>query len=556
MPDAIESRADVSIDAYRSADALTRRERYFFDLYRVLEATALAALVLSTAGERLVSLVSAPQARVGALVYLTGALALFAAGRFVQGDARGLVLLGLLLDVLAAVTAILAITGFDAQIASLLLVNVICGSILLPGRIAAAFTGIAAVSVAGAIGLAAPRVAEAWTAGAMFALGYIAVAVLGQIMRRYVTESSEIAERREIDFENLTQLNDLIIRRMRTGVIVVDASNRIHRINESAWQLLGNPSPARRELGDVAPELSRRLYQWRNARKSDAMPVSLAPGMPEVIPRFAALAQGDPGTALIFLDDTSLLSRQAEQLTLSSLGRLSASVAHEVRNPLAAISYSAQLLSESEDLPETDQRLVDIIRLQCTRMNAIVENILQLSRRERSRPESVDLVRWAEAFVEEFRSIHPLEQDEIRVVASAPRGSTVLVDPGHLHQVVFNLVQNALRYGRTPDQPARVLVAVRAMEEGGTPLIEISDRGPGIPGKVAARIFEPFFTTHEHGTGLGLYIARELCEANQGTLEYVPVAGGGACFRITLPGSTRGAPQARIGPDGKRRAIG
>ncbi|HVF34885.1 MAG TPA: histidine kinase dimerization/phospho-acceptor domain-containing protein, partial [Candidatus Saccharimonadia bacterium] len=371
--------APIAIDAASSADALTRRERYFFDLYRVLEATALAALCLSAAGERFASMVSPTMGRIGALVYLTGALALFAIGRHARGDARLLVLLGLLLDVLAAVTAIFAISGFDAQIAALLLVNVSCGAILLPARAAFLFSGIAAAAVICAFGFSG-RAVDAWMEGSLFALGYLAATVLGQIMRRYVTETSEIAEQREIDLENLTQLNDLIIRRMGTGVIVVDANNHIHRINESAWQLLGNPSPTRTDLSDVAPELSRRIYQWRNARRSDSMPVSLAEGMPEVIPRFAGLAQGDVGRVLIFLDDTSLLSRQAEQLTLSSLGRLSASVAHEVRNPLAAISHSAQLLAESTALPEADQRLLDIIRSQCTRMNSIVENILQLSR--------------------------------------------------------------------------------------------------------------------------------------------------------------------------------
>lgn len=562
MQDAVDQRAEASTEgAYyvaSSAAALTRRERYFFDLYRVLEATALAALCLSAAGERFASLVSPTTARIGALVYLTGALALFAVGRYARGDARPLVLLGLLLDVLAAVTAIVAISGFDAQVAALLLVNVSCGAILLPARGAFAFSGIAAASVVGAFAISG-RTLDAWSEGTLFALGYIAATVLGQIMRRYVTETSEIAEQREIDFENLTQLNDLIIRRMRTGVIVVDADNRIHRINESAWHLLGNPSPTRTDLGDVAPELSRRIYQWRHARKPDSMPVSLAKGMPDVIPRFAGLAQGDVARVLIFLDDTSLLSRQAEQLTLSSLGRLSASVAHEIRNPLAAISYSAQLLSESEVMPEPDQRLVDIIRAQCARMNSIVENILQLSRRERSRPEQIELGRWVDGFAEEFRSVHPLEQDELKTVVTAARTASVLVDPNHLQQIVWNLVQNALRYGRTPGEPARVLLAVRTLHEGSAPVLEVADRGPGIPEKVAERIFEPFFTTHEHGTGLGLYIARELCEANQGTLEFVPVAGGGSCFRITLPPASRGIQpsKAALAPAaGGRRAIG
>ncbi|MBZ0221736.1 MAG: ATP-binding protein, partial [Dokdonella sp.] len=104
----------------------------------------------------------------------------------------------------------------------------------------------------------------------------------------------------------------------------------------------------------------------------------------------------------------------------------------------------------------------------------------------------------------------------------------------HLQQVVWNLVQNALRYGRQPNQAARVAVVARMPVEKGPPLLEVIDRGPGIPPKVAAQIFEPFYTTHEYGTGLGLYLAKQMSEASQATLEYVPIAGGGACFRITL----------------------
>jgi len=332
---------------------------------------------------------------------------------------------------------------------------------------------------------------------------------------------------------------------MKTGVLVVDDANRVHRWNESAWALMGNPKPGQRDLGSVAPELSRRLYHWRSTGKIDGMAVALAEGVPEIIPRFTKLASNDDKHVLIFLDDTSLLSRRAEELTLSSLGRLSASIAHEVRNPLAAISYSAQLLAESEDLTDADKRMVEIINNHCSRVNEIVENILQLSRRERSRPESIDLSVWATHFVEEYKAANDIGSDHLRAVTQ-PIHVEALADPQQLQQVVWNLVQNALRYGRLPGEPARVSVVARMQTDKGPPLIEVLDRGPGIPAKVAAQIFEPFFTTNEYGTGLGLYLARQMCEANQAGLEYVPVAGGGSCFRITLPG-----PAAALGTTSK-----
>ena len=209
-------------------------------------------------------------------------------------------------------------------------------------------------------------------------------------------------------------------------------------------------------------------------------------------------------------------------------------LAHEIRNPLAAINYAVQLLEESPDIPTADRRLLEIIRQQGTRMNGIVENVLGLARREHAKPEHVDLGELVRQFVEEYRQGHPLEDDTLQAVT--PKGSVpALIDPRQLQQVLTVLVYNALTYGRMPGQPARV--SVRVTQDGsGQPLIEVLDRGPGIPERVQSNLFRPFFTTSSHGTGLGLYIARELCRANQASLDYVPVPGGGACFRLRLQG--------------------
>ena len=521
-------------------DAVTRRELYFFDLYRIFEAALLIGFCFSPLAAQRIEFVTPLTAQAAAVAYLLGALALLAQGRRIRGDRRRQVLLGLTLDLLAAITALSAINGLDSGIAALILVNVSCAALLLPPRGAYLVATVAAIAVIVSFAWPGANQPSNWTEGVLFAASYLAVTGLLQLLRSQVSETEDLVQRQGSDLANLTQLNDLIIRRMRTGVIVVDAANQIHQVNEAAWHLMGNPSPSRRDLGDVAAEVSRRLYHWRTFGKAEATPVALSEGVSEVIPRFVRLGAGNEDNVIVFLDDISLLSRQAEQMTLSSLGRLSASIAHEIRNPLAAISYSAQLLAESDAISEPDQRLIDIVRAQCTRVNSIVENILQLSRRERSRPEQIDISAWAVAFVDEYRSTQPQEQDEVRAV-SPPRSVTALVDPGQLQQVVWNLVQNARRYGRMPSQPARVAVVARRLAEDGPPIVEVVDRGPGIPRKVAEQIFDPFYTTNEHGTGLGLYIARQLCEANQGTLEYVPVAGGGSCFRITLAAASASA---------------
>ena len=516
---------------------ISRRELYFFNLFRVLQATVIVGLVFSPLAINWVQLDHPLIGRASAMIYLLLAgYALLQTERW-RNNLPFKVAAALALDIAATTLALFAIANPPTAIAMLLLVNVGAGALLLPPRLAGFFAALAALGVLGQClyGRAVEHEDRNLLEAGLYGLSYFATATLCFVLGKQMRETEALAEQRGIDLANLAQINELIIRRMKTGVLVVDDANRVHRWNESAWALMGNPKPGQRDLGTVAPELSRRLYHWRTTGKIDNKAVALAEGVPEVIPRFTKLASNDDNNVLIFLDDTSLVSRRAEELTLSSLGRLSASIAHEIRNPLAAISYSAQLLAESEELSEADKRMVEIINNHCSRVNEIVENILQLSRRERSRPESIDLALWAQHFVEEYKTGNDLGEDQLRAVTQ-PRHVEALADPQQLQQVVWNLVQNALRYGRMPGEAARVSVVPRLATDKGPPLIEVVDRGPGIPPKVAAQIFEPFFTTHEYGTGLGLYLARTMCEANQATLEYVPVAGGGSCFRITLSG--------------------
>ncbi len=523
-------------------NAGTRRELYFLHGFRVVQALIYAVLAFTPSQMHLLILSQPLFARGVALAYLV--FALFMLHRTPTWTLRPVsgVTMGICVDVTAAILAIATMENARIGIAMMLLVNIGISALILPLRMALFFAALATLGVLGRAffapsqsGVLDNNLLEA----GLFGLAYFAVTVLCYLLGRQIRTAEALAERRGLDVANLSQVNELIIRRMKTGVLLVDDANHVHQLNESAWLLLGSPPVERRDLGTLAPELSRRLYHWRHYDKLDESAVALAEGVPEVIPRFTRLAANDDSNVLIFLDDTSLVSRRAEQLTLASLGRLSASIAHEIRNPLAAIRYSAQLLAESDKMPDTDARMVEIINNHCGRMNEIIENILQLSRRERSRPETLDLNAWALRFIEEYRESNDIGQDSLRAIVQ-PKAVEAVADPQHLYQVIWNLVQNALRYGRLPGEPARVMLIARLASDVGPPLLEVADRGPGIPQKVAAQIFEPFYTTHEYGTGLGLYLARQMCEANQAQLEYVPVAGGGSCFRITLAATARG----------------
>ncbi|MBD8872236.1 two-component sensor histidine kinase [Rhodanobacter sp. DHB23] len=507
----------------------------FFNGFRLVQALVYIGLAFAPAQIRGVSLESLQFALLVTLPYLLFAVAALALTRRCVPYAKATVSIWLVVDIAAAVLALSAIDYSRIGIAMMLAVNLGVGALILSLRFASFFAALATLGLLGhALLVQASGSGErSLLESALFGLAYFSITTLCHVLSRQLRASEALAEQRSTDLANLSQVNELIIRRMKTGVLLVDDANRIHQINESAWMLLGNPSAEQRDLGRLAPELSRRLYHWMTSGKLDETATQLADGVPEVVPRFSRLAPNDDSLVLIFLDDTSLVSRRAEELTLSSLGRLSASIAHEIRNPLAAIRYSAQLLAESEKMDAADQRMVEIINNHCVRLNEIIENILQLSRRERSRPETLDLGRWAQGFVDEYKQGNDIGNDTLRVVVGGPTAVAALADPQQLQQVAWNLVQNALRYGRMPGEPARVIVIVRTGEHG-EPILEVTDRGPGIAPKVAAQIFEPFYTTHEYGTGLGLYLARQMAEANQASLEYVRVAGGGSCFRLVL----------------------
>ena len=511
-----------------------QRELYFFTLYRCFQAALVALVVFSPVGPMVARLVQPTLAQSVCLVYLllSGVLLLVATRS--QARLTPQVVLGLGADILATLLLRAALEGVDLGLALLLIVNVGAGALLLAFRWGFLFATLASV------GTVIEYLATAWlrlgetnaSETAMLAVTYLGVAALCNILGRTVRESAQLAEERGAEAASLSQINDLIIRRLRTGVIVVDAAHRIRLANETAWHLLGEPNPGEKRLEVLCPPLSRHITGWRVDPQREPQPLQLRSDRPDVVPRIARLGTTED-LLLVFLDDSELVSRRAEQLTLSALGRLSAGIAHEVRNPLGAISHAAQLLEESDSLDDNDRPLLNIILTQCQRVNGIINNVLSLSRREAARPEVLEICEWLEDFVSDYCREHFLPGGAVRV-AMNQGPITAVFDPQQLHQVLTALLSNALKHGRRGAEPAAVQLSAHLDEDRATPLIEVRDQGPGIPPEIAEKVFEPFYTTHDMGSGLGLYIARQICEANQAVLEYRPGEAGGSCFRIIL----------------------
>jgi len=441
-------------------------------------------------------------------------------------------------DVVAITMLLVASAGVASGMGLLLIMPVAAVSILLPNRTATTIAAIAALFVLGqqlAVsieGLAdTSDLTQAGILGAVIFIAALAVAPLARRLR----ESEALVRQRDIDLANLAELSQYIVERLRESLVVVDEQDRIRLINESARQILGADVRADALLGEVSPRLLYLLTMWRQGSPEVDTTGGIllaADGLREVRPHFAPLGQSRPPPVLVFLEDLSALDDRIQQSRLAALGRLSASIAHEIRNPVGAISHAAQLLAEDTALSDSDRRMTEIIRANAERVSTIIGNVQQLARRETTRPERMPLGEWLADFVEEFvvTGGHGPGQLEFRLPDAELE---VRVDPSHLRQILWNLCENAFRYGMR-DEGDRVELRVGRLTGSNRPYLEVLDRGPGIEAALTDRIFEPFFTSRASGTGLGLFIARELAQCNGALLVFEPRPGGGSVFRVVF----------------------
>lgn len=447
-------------------------------------------------------------------------------------------------DVLVLTLLTYASGGMSSGLAALLVLPVGAAAFVVRQRLALTFAAFAALallvqqlmtSISGR-----GDTADFAAAGIVGALIFIVTFGVSPLARS-LKESEERVRQREVDVANLAELNQFIVQHLRESILVVDGSDAIRLINESAAQLLkgGQVAPGT-PLGEVSPRLLYLLETWRLHSydwQLSSLSLLSSDGGSLLQPHFVSLEGGRGGAAptLIFLEDTTLIAERVQQTKLAALGRLSASIAHEIRNPVGAMSHAAQLLAEAPSLTAQERRLSTIITTNAERVSSIINSVLQLSRRDSTRPERIEINGWLREFLSEFRQTS-LVEDAVLQFNTGDREIDVRVDPTHLHQLLWNLCENALRYGRDIDHPDAIEIRTGRMIGTDRPYLEVLDRGPGISRTDSEKIFEPFFTSgqSEGGTGLGLFIARELAQMNRAILVYEPRPGGGAIFRIVF----------------------
>ena len=376
---------------------------------------------------------------------------------------------------------------------------------------------------------------------AMVCMGYFAMVGVAVALGRYTKASEDLAAQRGIDVANLEQVNRLIIQDMQDGVLVVDLNGIVRGHNAQVTRLLGGFGRMRggMRLAEFSSVLHDYWRRWQEDPTEPLPPFKVDATQRLLRVRLVRIGSGINGGTLIYLEDLGRAQSEAQQMKLAAMGRLTASIAHEVRNPLSAINQAAQLLEEDGLVAAEGGRLLSMIRNNARRIDRIVGEVLQLNRRDRQQPEIVSLGEFVRGLVEEIEQAENLPDRAIAL--SVPADLVVLFDRGHLNQILWNLVRNAWQHCQKKEGSVRI--AARAGYMGDAIILELGDDGPGIPAELRGQIFEPFFTTRPGGTGLGLYIARELADSNGATLELIPRSPG-AQFRITLKRAVAEPPAA------------
>jgi two-component system sensor histidine kinase PilS (NtrC family) len=526
------------IDAYRrdrSLDRYTWTPLKYLNLYRIALAGLFVALAGLDIGPKLLGKQDPDLFMVTSAIYLIVGLANVVT-IYLRAPAFPIQVYSQILVDFIAITILMHTSGgISSGLGMLLVVAIAGGALLTVGRTALALAAAATLFV-----LLEEIYAQLeqlfdtthYTQAGLLGVTFFATAMLAHVLALRVRESEELAARRGTDLAFMEQLAEYVIERMQTGIMILDGAGVVKLANDSARHLLGLHA-VNTEHAELPLELKTQFTAWLASADYESTMFRAPSTGADLLPRFARISAHSSGDVLVFLEDTAATAQQAQQLKLASLGRLTASIAHEIRNPLGAISHAGQLLAESPGIASGDQRLTEIIRDQSKRMNTIIENILRLSRRGHTHPEEFELKPWLADFLSEFTRSHQIEPKMIQL-RFQPADMRVRIDRTQLHQILLNLCENGLTHSRPTDDAPRLILEGGYLSDSNNPFLAVTDNGHGIAADIVEHMFEPFFTTESSGTGLGLYIARELCEANQARLNYTVAKGGGSCFRITF----------------------
>ena len=495
-----------------------------FNLYRIALAALFLGLALLYSSAFSLGAHRLDLFRATAAIYLVLASMAYSVLRQLRQRFRLQLSLHVGLDIVATTVLMYASGGLRSGLGAMLLISLIGAALLAPPRLAlgyAAAATIALLTEQSVWVLRGDALPASFLQPGLLAIGCFASTGVTSWLVQRVAASEHLARQRGRELARQMRVNQLVIEDMQDGVLVLDAAGRILQHNPSAQRLLGAEALRGAELARIAPATVGAWRRWRSGAGAPQCEIELRGRGLRL--RMVEVGGGED-LSVVFVEDRTRALEEARHSKLAALGRLTANLAHEIRNPLAAIGHAAELLGEDPAGAERE-RLCRIIGDNTRRLERLVADVLQLNRRDRAAAERIELDGWLDPFVEEFALSESLPREQVALELGRP--VAVRFDREHLRRVLWNLLRNAVRYARPAIGCVRIVVGAF----GGQVEINVLDNGPGVPREHQGQLFEPFFTTDGKGTGLGLYLARELCAANGAVLEYVP-GGRGAHFRI------------------------
>jgi two-component system sensor histidine kinase PilS (NtrC family) len=435
----------------------------------------------------------------------------------------------IIIDIVFILLMMHAQDGSQSSLGLLLIIAIASASLISEGRLALFYAAIASIGILLEQTyriLLIETSASNYTSAVLLSLGCFATAWLAYSLAERTKKSELLASQRGLDVQNMAQINALITHEMQDGVLVVDQKFQIKQHNTQAETLLGLESGdwQGKSLNEISPEIASLMQHWLDETlpSKDFAPTNFS--LPDFLKlttlsrelrlRFLPIAESRNQGAVIFIADWSQMQTQAHQVKLAALGRLTANIAHEIRNPLSAISHANQLLQEEDSDPAT-KRMLQIISDNVQRLDQIIKDVLELNRRDRTNQETVHLENFILDFYTQFCAVEKIPDNCFKLTLINAE-TLISFDRRHLNQILWNLCKNGWRHCKKIENSLELVVV--STEK--TVRIEINDDGDGIVESVRSHLFEPFFTTEKAGTGLGLYIARELADANGAKLQY------------------------------------
>jgi len=469
-------------------------------------------------------------------VYLLLSLVLMLASWIDRRNFQRQISVQIYIDILAIILLMHSCGGIGSGLGTLLIIAIAVTGLLGENSLATIFASLASIGLIGEHLYITNFIFSTASSTQVGLLGValFATALVTQSLTRSIRSSEALIQQQKMDVANLSALNSEILQNMQSGVLALDSNDQVRHINDTARNIL----PARFsgyykgikvpfDLQTILPNIFNALLDWRDSPALATSLLTYEKGNNDIQISFHELQSASHQGTLIFMDDVSKLKHKMQQSKLASLGKLTANIAHEIRNPLGAISHAAQLLAENTKLPETDQRLTEIIQQHSSRINEIIEDIMQISRGRVASKDNIELKNWINNFIEGYCLSGETSKDcfELEIQVDDPQ---MEFDSGHLNRILTNLCSNAKIHG-SAELPVTIKIYKK---EPDAMCIEVADQGQGISSDELDKIFEPFYTTGHKGTGLGLYIVGQLCELNDSKISVETNEYGGTSFIV------------------------